>query len=278
MGRILSGLVVVLALSASAAACASGDDDDNVLSDFTEDESKQDDGKDDDKGNDDDPKRGEYVEALATAAQTPDPDDPSEDFQLSEEAATCLAEGLIDVVGLDRLEAAVSPDEILADPSADLVDMGIDLSNDQGAEVFHRLVDCEPAAMRQLAESISSEVTGDDDFPIDVDVECLANADPGDIDDFMGASLAQGDDLEPTKEQARSMFDWLGECADLEASFLEALGDVPPSIKQCAADKIDEDDIKDLMVAGAMAGDDADFDELPEGRAFTEALNACAGR
>jgi hypothetical protein len=274
MGRIMVGLVVVAALF--SAACAKGDDDDNVFSDLGEDNGKSDDGdgKGDQNNGGDGSARADYVEALAKTAQADDADELS----LSDEGATCIAEGVIDVVGLDEIQSAVSADEISDHPRPKLRDWGIEMSADQGAEVFRRLLDCEPDAMQELAEAIAGQLTDDSSFPIDIEIDCLADADPGDIESFMGASLASSGDFDPTEDQARDLFDWVAGCADLEAAFLASIGDAPASVKACVADKVDEDDIEDLMVAAALVGEGAEMEDIPEGRAFTETLSSCTGR
>jgi len=277
MRKVLTAMLVVLALSASAAACASGDDDENVLDETTGDDTK--DGKDDKKDDteDDDPQREASIDAIATSAQSTDPSD-SDDTPMPQQMADCYAESFVDEVGVDELKGKVTPDEIREKPENDHTDWGIEVSEDQGRAIFRGILDCDPDMMREFGEAMAESMNEGGDFDQAVDPDCFADTDPDDIEDFMAAGFANGDELKPTEEQARSMIDWLDQCIDFKKAIIASIAaddSIPDSAARCLNEKIDEDTLKDFMVAGVVAGDDADIENTPEGKAFTEVITTC---
>jgi hypothetical protein len=197
---------------------------------------------------------------------------------MPDQMAQCYAESFVDEVGIDALKEKVTPDEIRDKPENDHTDWDIEVSEDQGRAIFRGIVDCDPDMMQEFGEAMAESMNDEGDFNQAVDAECFAKTDPDDIEDFMAAGFAGGDELQPTEEQARSMIDWLDKCIDFKKAIIASITadeSIPDSAADCLADKVDEETLKDFMVAGVVAGDDADIENTPEGKAFTEVITTC---
>jgi hypothetical protein len=108
---VLGGFVALTALVALAAAC-SGDDD---------------------SSSEGSPERREYVEALLSTSGDP---------AISDDENRCLAESLVDGVGVDRLQAVVTPEEIEASEDFHPADVGLELTDAEGDAFYDHLSDC----------------------------------------------------------------------------------------------------------------------------------------
>ncbi len=124
--RLVTATVLTGVLA--AAACGGDDDDDSPSA-----------------------QAGEYVEALA---QTPGGQlfGPSEDRQSDNE---CFARAFVDVVGVDALAAVVTPDELRQNPDTPVVELGIEISEDDGNALYDELSGCADVT-RLIAELTTS--------------------------------------------------------------------------------------------------------------------------
>jgi hypothetical protein len=77
--------------------------------------------------------RADYVDAIAEVQQDP---------AASEEANRCLAEAFVDVVGVEALAEAVTPDEIRDDPDTPPAEHGIEVDVEQGSRFVDLLSEC----------------------------------------------------------------------------------------------------------------------------------------
>lgn len=271
MKRIFSGALVACALVAGLAAC--GDDDDSGAQ--TNDDSSS-------EGDDGGEGRAAYVDAISAAAIADD-----EAFgELTDDDAQCFGEAYVDAIGLEELEANVTAQEIEENPSTDHSDWGIEITDEQGGEIYRAVVDCAPDAQRAIASVVAdgfvegfSGQTGTD---IDVDEECLAEADPADIETFMGAAIAQGDAFAPDEEQATAMLDWMGSCIDLREAFVGAIASdpsLPEGVGECVSAGLDDQFIEDFWQLAFTAGDDPNaMQESPLMGELTDVMTGCAGQ
>jgi hypothetical protein len=259
--RLARGTLVMLVLAAGA--CAE-EVDGEVLS-----------------GGDDPEERQAYIDAIAFSAEESDSTMP-----LTGESATCFGEAYVDVIGVEALRAKVTPEEIRADPDKDHTDWGLDLTNDQGVDLFRRIVDCTPRAMEEIAADLADELDSDPSFPLDPDVDCLAAVDPALIEGFMGATIAAGDsnDIDVTEEQVGGVYDWLDECVDLRGAMLDGIvdeGGLSAEDRACLEEGIDDAVVRDLFVLGFLAefeGTTSDevFENSPAGKELVKTMMRCA--
>lgn len=273
MGRILSGAMAASLVVALAAGCSS-ENKDNVFSQGDDDreESPTDGGGSGDLGG-----QGQaYVDAIATVGQFDDPDDDS-DLPLSEGAAVCYGEAYVEVIGVERLADKVTPDELEANPDKDSADWGLEVSKDEGAEIFRGLIDCEPGVLQEMGTKLADQMS-EGDAAGAFDADCLAEVDPDDIDEVMGASIAGGDDYVPNEEEATAMVDWLMGCGDMRAVILsafEAEGTFPDSAIECIDEGLDDELIRGMLIASMALGDDAEPEDTPQGTEFLEIVTDC---
>jgi hypothetical protein len=80
--------------------------------------------------------RASYVEAFVDAAQ-------SENGSTSREQDRCFAESAVDAVGVTSLrDADVSPDDVRESDGSSPADLGVEVSDDDGADYYERLQSC----------------------------------------------------------------------------------------------------------------------------------------
>lgn len=280
MRRALVALLLAM-LTAAAVAC-SEEADKGVLSSGDR-ESDDGDSGSDGSGEGGSGQRQAYIDAIATASQNVDADDPDDTMKMSDASAQCFGAAFVDVLGVDELESKVSPEEIAANPNDDPSEWGLEVSQDQGVEIFRSLVECQPTVLEEFGRTMSESMNQGSDTPIDVDVDCLAEVDVADIEDFMGAAIAaDSDDIDPTADQAAAIIDWLLPCADLRGAIIAGIA-ADPSFPEGAAECIDEgvtdDMLRELLIIGFTSqGGDSDqaFEESEVGQAFTEVITDCA--
>ncbi|HEY8544446.1 MAG TPA: hypothetical protein VIL36_05350 [Acidimicrobiales bacterium] len=270
MKKIVCGAGAALVLILGAC----GGDDDGAFRPSTEDGGSTDD------GGGDDGLRIEYVEAIA--ASVTGQDSPFADLADSE--AECLGAAYVDAIGVDELEAKVTPQEIRDQPESDHRDWGITITDEQGTDIYRALIDCSPAAEEAIVTGLASGFTegftgemGDDAF--EVDEACLADADAADLDGFMGAAIAQGDDFVPSGEQGQALLDWFGECADLRGAFLSvftAEAGLPEGTVDCVDAAVDDRMVDEFwQLAFTSGGDDSTVESSPVIQELTGIVNGC---
>lgn len=274
MRKFSRGALVALVLVVGA--CGGGDDDSSDDGAGIDDSEA---GSDSDSGSGGD--RQDYVEAIA--ASVSQSDDAFTDLDDAE--AECVGEAYVDAIGLEELEANVTPAEIRAEPDADHNDWGIEMTDDQGIEVYRALVDCAPGATRAVAsgvaEGFTEGFTGEAGGDIDVDVDCLADADSSELEGFIGAAIAQGDDFAPDEEQGVAVLDWLKDCVDLRQAFVAAVGSdptMPAGAADCLSNALDDQFIEDFWrLAFTSGSDESTLQDSPLMGELTSAMTGCAG-
>ncbi len=138
---------------------------------------------------------GVYADAIAAGVQTDDADDS---LQTSDDEAQCIGDGTAEVIGIDALEDAGTPEEVTDLAQDDL--SAFDLDDDQSTEVAQLTFDCVDDILDQFiasfdtgsaeADACLSERLGEDQI-----VPLLAKSLQGvDLSDAESASLVQ--DLE----------------------------------------------------------------------------------
>jgi len=76
----------------------------------------------------------EYVDALIASV--------NQDAPLGDDDVRCLAEAHVNELGVDGLSEHATPDEIAAEPEAELEDFGIEIDTDQATGIVDRAGDC----------------------------------------------------------------------------------------------------------------------------------------
>jgi len=130
-------LAVVVGLAALAVLAACGDDDDSG------------------DGGGGGGSREDYVEAFVDAS------DDAETGVLSADEEQCFAESLVDAVGVERLAAAVSPDEIRDRGTTNLADLGVAVDAVDGGELYDRISQCADVRMLLIQSSVGTEAISD---------------------------------------------------------------------------------------------------------------------
>ena len=121
---LMRRIVVIVAAGLLLGACGDHDDDDEATPATT--------AEDADGGGDADA----YVEAVVASWNE------TSELPLDERQTTCVATGLVDVVGVDALtEAGISPDEFAA--ADDLASLGVELPDDATADLGDALGECD---------------------------------------------------------------------------------------------------------------------------------------
>lgn len=227
----------------------------------------------------------EAADAADEAAVGDDLDDVFAD--LSDDDAQCVGEAYVDVIGVDELEAVVTPDEIRESPDNDHDDWGIELTDEQGTEIYRGIVDCSPDAGAAFTAGVAQGVTEglteeSPDAASAIDQQCLADADPADLEGFMGAALAQGDDFTPNDAQATELVDWIGGCGDLRQLFLTGFASdpsIPAGVPECLGENLDDQFIQDFWRAAfTSAGDTESMEGSPLMTELEGALTQCMGQ
>lgn len=266
----LLGLALVAALSA-AVGCA--DEDPEALVDRTSepDDAPREPPPDDDDDAPSDADRSDYVDAIAASAMAGGPDD----LRLPADEAECVAETYVDLVGLDELQRNVTPEQI-AGSDFGATSWGIDLTQDEGEDLFDGMVACSPTIGHTLVEAVTGGMNEVADFEFDVD--CLA-ADEVFVRKFGAAALAQGADLAFEEEEAGELVDWLAGCTDMRALTVDVMtaSGVPASAAACISMRMDDELVHRFWTESFVHADDPEtMTESPVVAEITAIAEACA--
>lgn len=137
--------------------------------------------------------RAAYVDAFVEAAQ-------SGEAPTDEEQDRCFAESAVDAIGVANLrEAGVTPDDVRAGGGRSPADLGVDVSDDQGADYFERLQGCMDVRGYLVDAVVASGVVADES------VDCLEQA----FDDNLVRSVVISDFVEGRDAGASEVADQL---------------------------------------------------------------------
>ena len=182
-----------------------------------------------------------YVSALASRW------DEQEDNQFTPAENRCAAEAYVDVIGLQTLERAVSPDEIEDSPEKNLVDFGVEIDEEQARSIYEATRGCgdrRAAFLSGVTQSLG------DWAGAEVDEACLDRGlDDDRFETFMVEQLQRGlsgPQSRRTLEMAEAYVDWISECIDLRAALVASLQDAvedlaSPDVVSCLGQQIDDD-------------------------------------
>jgi hypothetical protein len=143
----------------------------------------------------------EYVDAIVAS---------NDGSELTDEENECFARAFVDAVGVEELQAAVSPDEIRANPETTPQEFGITLDDDQADAFWNDVNEC----MDVRAAFVEGMTEGED--VSEEAVNCLEDA----IDDdllkrIFVTSLMEGEDaLDQDEELASDLMRVLSECPE----------------------------------------------------------------
>lgn len=273
MKTALLGMALVAALS----ACA--DERPDALAAATA-ASPQ--GADDDAGSDGESDsatpadRDAYADALAATLTR----SGINDLALPEDEAACVAEAVIDEVGLDTLQEHLTPEEIResSDAATDLWDL--DLTPEQGEAILDAMIECAPAVGEMLADALAQGMSFGlrEDAEFEVDTTCLAE-DTEAVRSLGALFLIQGDSFALDEEQAQLFYDWLAACADMRQLTVEVMlgEDIPETGATCIIERMDDDLLRRFWVEVMVNLEDLDaLDESPILGELAVIFDACA--
>lgn len=199
-----------------------------------------------------------YVDALA--AELAEPADEGA-LVLPEEAARCFAEGVVDVLDVERLsEAGVTPAEVAEMES--FVDLDVEVDDDAQGRVADAATDCFDVR-GSLAESFQS-VLG-------VDVSCLADeVDEDRVADAFAEQFTTGGSPETDQALLDDMLDEMSPACGEEIFLggLVAQGLLDDAQQACAAEQLDDELARKALI---LSPGEADEDEVAD---INEAINA----
>jgi|SoiMethySBSTD1v2_1073268.scaffolds.fasta_scaffold67259_2 hypothetical protein len=190
--RTYAATALLLAVSLGAAACGGDDDDSASNTTDTTGGSNEQSSSDSGTGHNE----ADYVAALSDSA--------GEGLGLSDEEAGCFAGVLVDVVGVDGLEQVGAFDKIQDNPEGNLADYGIELDDQQSADLFDGLNGC-----TDLRGMLETEIASDGSVPPEGAACLVDNLDDDTFAQLMTAALTEGEsalnadpDLEAALEQS----------------------------------------------------------------------------
>ena len=150
-----------------------------------------------------------YVEAFAASAK-----DEDSGLQANDEEATCLGEAVVNVVGVDELERATTPEKIEDAPEADFEELGIEVDADQADEIAGETLECIPGV-----EQVERSFTADSDVKVDDDVrDCIEEAYDEDVfRKLLAVSFESGNDAVQDQKEFADFFRAVSGCIESEA-------------------------------------------------------------
>jgi hypothetical protein len=191
--------------------------------------------------------RDAYVDALTAAMAR----SGGGDLSLPEDEAACVAEAVVDVIGLETLQENLTPDEIRrsSDATTDLWDL--DLSQEQGEAILDGMIDCAPVIGELMAESLAQGIGEgfQEDAELDIDTACLAE-DREAIRVLGAVFLTQGDSFTLDTDQADLFYDWLAGCTDMRQLTVTVMtGEgIPATGAACVNERMDDDLLRRFWV------------------------------
>ena len=205
--RALTRLTLVLFLALVGALAACGDDGGSGtevgLEDREGQEAEDDGSEDDDETDDGSDDVGPYVEALAGTFSS------DETLTIPEDQAVCVAERVVDIIRLERIQAAgLTPEEFAGD---DLEFAALGISIDDGRDIIDSFDGCDFDFYDAFIESFSA--TSDDPVSAQACIEGVA--DPAAFREFMARGFSEEGFGE--SEEADAFFGAMVACATGES-------------------------------------------------------------
>lgn len=144
-----------------------------------------------------------YVSAMVESMQA------DEDFPLSDEQAECFSSRFVDTIGVDRLqEAGVTPEQMASDDES-MEFTELDLSLDEGNELYDHFGDCGI----DLHEIMMSSMSEDEDMTPEMQACMEAVLTEENLRAFMVIGMTEGDDAIETDPAAAEFMSGLMGCA-----------------------------------------------------------------
>jgi hypothetical protein len=197
----------------------------------------------------------EYIEATAAALRE-DEEGPT----LDEEQATCLATGMVDLVGVDALrEAGISPEELTDAES--FADLDVEVPDDATERMTDTFVDCE---LVELLEGVMTD-SFVEEFGADVRPDataCLADRmDDQAVAEAFAASFVGGSGSQ--EQIAAVVGSSVGACPEVASLIIlsEAPDDLSPDAEACVRDFVEANP---ELVSDAFASGEGDSTETQQ--------------
>ena len=129
-----------------------------------------------------------------------------EDSPINKEESRCFSEGFIDVVGLDKIKEAGTAEQF-ADQSEDLQFKKLDLTRDQGGEIYDQFEECGV----DLRATLLNELLKDDKMSAEAK-SCIEKAvSDAKLREFFITLMISGENaLQKDKDSGRVMSDLMG--------------------------------------------------------------------
>jgi hypothetical protein len=150
-----------------------------------------------------------YVAAFAATAKSPDGG-----LQANDEEANCVGEEVVNIVGVEELERATTPDKIEDDAETDFEKLGIEVDADTADDLAGALLDCIPGV-----EQVKRTFAADSDVKVDDDVaECIDEAYDEDVfRKLLAVSFERGNDAVQDQKEFAGFFRAMTGCVESEA-------------------------------------------------------------
>jgi hypothetical protein len=175
MIRTSLAVFVAAAMGLALVSCSDGDDD--ATAPAGEEEAQQSDGGNDNPSSDD-PERQAYIDAFVTS---------SSDDELTEEENQCFGAAIVDSVGVEKLSAVATPDEVSQAAGSVPSDLGVEVTQEEGEAFYDSVSECV-----DIEELFAQGIAGDDSVPQEAK-DCLVDAFDGDfLRDFYVSLYIQG--------------------------------------------------------------------------------------
>jgi hypothetical protein len=145
-----------------------------------------------------------YVDAIAATA---------DETTFPGEQGRCVAQALVDAVGVDELSDAVTPEEIRNNPDASFDEFGIEIGEDDAQALYDGITGC-----TDVRQALIGSLTAEQGLSPEAQ-QCLAQAfDDALLRDAIVATLTGGDDaIEQDPELMGRFTQAMTPCVQLEA-------------------------------------------------------------
>lgn len=147
-----------------------------------------------------------YVDAIAATA---------DEGAFAGTDGRCVAQAIVDAIGVDTLSGAVTPEEISADPNADFEDFGIEITPESGQAMYDGMTGC-----MDVRQALIDAMAGEQSISPELQ-ECLAGAFDDDalLRDAIVATFTGGSDaIEQDPELSRRFLQAIAPCMQLDAA------------------------------------------------------------
>lgn len=150
-----------------------------------------------------------YVEAMSKSIAE------DEDTPLDQKQAECWVEGMIDVVGIDKVKEAGTPEELAGatEDDSDAMDLKkLEIDRDQGEEIYDKFDDCGVDLRQEMLDSMQEDA----DMSAEAQ-KCVEDALTDDLlKDFFVTTMVEGEDGLEESKAGKEFMGALMQCAMMD--------------------------------------------------------------